>query len=103
MTGVPRWAWIALGGLLLIGAFYAALSAYGHERYKAGKKAADDAWIEASNKTIQKAQSAGTAADTKAAARVADFAAKVEDEKGKIDAAQKEGSSPLDVLFGNGS
>lgn len=101
LTGIPRWAWIALGGVLLLLAFYWALDSYGDRKYAEGKDAADKAWIAASDKLIKKAQAAGTEADRKAAARAADHAAKVEDEKEKIDAAVKEGSSPLDVLFGN--
>jgi hypothetical protein len=96
---LPRWAWFAIGGVLLLVAFYLALNAYGNSRYKAGKADADAAWIAASDKLIQKAQSAGTKADKAAAARQADFAAKQEDEKERIDAAQAKGSSPFDVLF----
>jgi hypothetical protein len=97
---VPKWAWIGLGAIMLMAAFYFALHAYGKARYDAGKAAADAAWIEASNKLIAKSQAAGTKADKAAAARQADFAAKQEDEKEKIDAAVAEGSSPFDVLFG---
>lgn len=86
--------------LLILAAFYMALNAYGDSRYDAGKADADKAWIEASNKLIEKSQAAGTKADKAAAARQADFAAKQEDEKEKIDAAIEEGGSPLDVLFG---
>lgn len=100
---IPAWAWIGLGAVLLLAAFYFALHAYGNARYDAGKKDADAAWIEASNKLIAKSQAAGTKADKAAAVRQADFAAKQEDEKEKIDAAVDEGSSPLDVLFGTDS
>lgn len=93
---------IFVGFLLIFAAFYLLLHAYGNERYKAGKADADKAWIAASDKLIQKSQNAGTKASTAAAARQADFAAKVEDEKERIDAANAEGSSPFDVLF-NGS
>lgn len=92
-------ALIALAAAL---AFYAVLHAYGRERYKAGKADENKVWVEASNKLIQKSQNAGTKASTAAAARQADFAAMVEDEKERIDAANAEGSSPFDVLF-NGS
>jgi len=89
------------GTLLVLAAFYIALTAYGHARYKQGKADADAAWIAASNKLIQQAQSSASKADKAAAARQADFAAKQEDERKRIDAAQKQGDSPLDVLFGN--
>lgn len=97
---VPTWAWAVIGAAVVLVAFYMALNAYGNSRYKAGKADADAAWIEASNKLIDKAAASGKKADTAAAARQADFVAKVEDEKERMDAAVKEGSSPMDVLFG---
>lgn len=101
---VPRWAWIALGAVLLLVVFYIALDAYGDARYDKGKADADAAWIEAGNRLIAKSQKAGTKADKAAAAREADFAAKQEHEKERIDEAVAEGDSPFDVLFGaNGS
>lgn len=99
-AGVPRWAWVALGAVLLIVAFYLALDAYGDSRYREGKSDADKAWQKASDKLIEDATKAGAKADKKAAARAADFAAKQEEEKEKVDAAAKDGSSPFDVLFG---
>lgn len=89
--------------LLILAAFYLTLDAYGDSRYDAGKSKADAEWKLASDRLIQKSQNAGTKADTASAARQADFAAKVEDEKEKVDAAVAEGSSPLDVLFGTDS
>lgn len=97
---MPRWAWVLLGAALLMAAFYFALDAYGDSRYREGKSDADKAWQEASDKLIEKAAKAGTKADKAAAGRAADFAAKQEQEKEKVDAAAKDGSSPLDVLFG---
>lgn len=101
MGGVPRWAWIAIGALLLLAAIYMLLDAYGDSRYDKGKADADAAWQAASDKLIAKAQEAATKADKAAAARQADFAAKQEDEKERIEAAVAEGGSPLDVLFGS--
>lgn len=91
------------GVLLLILAFYLALDAYGDSRYREGKKDADAAWIEASNRLVDKAHKSASKADVAAAARVEDFTAKQEDEKRKIEHAQAEGSSPFDALFGNGA
>ena len=103
MFGLPRLA--VIGGAVLIGilAFYLVLNAYGNSRYKAGKKDADAAWIAASNKLVQQAQDSADNADRKQAAQVADFAAKQEAEKEKIANAQANGTSPFDVMFGNGS
>lgn len=100
---MPRWAWFAIGGVLVALALVLALHSYGNSRYKAGKADADAAWVAASNKLIDKAQKATVEGDTKAAARAADFAARQEAEKAKIDAAQKNGDSPFDVMFGNAS
>lgn len=95
---VPIWVWVGLAALI---AFYFALDAYGDSRYREGKKDADAAWIKASDELLKKAADAKTAADKAAAAREADYAAKVKTEKEKIDAATAEGSSPFDVLFGS--
>lgn len=100
LKGVPRWAWALVGAVMLLVAFYFLLDAYGDSRYDSGKKDADAAWQAASDKLIKKSRDAGTKADKAAAVRQADYAAKVEDEKGRIDKATAEGSSPFDVLFG---
>jgi hypothetical protein len=97
---LPRWAWIALGGFLLLLALYIALDQYGDRRFSEGKAQADREWQAASDKLIQDAQRAGSKADKAAAGRAADYAAKVEDEKREIAEAQATGGSPLDVLFG---
>ncbi len=101
LGGLPRWAWFVIGGAVLLFVFYLALDAYGDSRYDAGKKDEAAAWQKASDKLVAKAQNAATKADKVAAANAADFAAKQEDERKRIDAAQQSGGSPLDVLFGN--
>lgn len=98
--GVPRWAWIALGAVLLVAAFYFTLDAYGDSRFREGRTAEKAAWEEAERKLLKKSGEAATKADKKAAARAAEHAATVAEERKKIDAAVKEGSSPLDALFG---
>ena len=97
---MPRWAWFLIGGAVLLLAFYFMLDAYGDSRFREGKQTADAAWEAAHNKLIQDAANARGKADANAAARQAEFAAKVEDEKEKIDAAIADGSSPFDVMFG---
>jgi hypothetical protein len=92
-------AYIAIP-LLILGAFYLALDAYGDARYGKGKSDTDAAWKAASDKTVAKAATEGRKADQMAGARAIEYAAKVEEEKEKIDAAIEDGSSPLDVLFG---
>lgn len=86
--------------LLILGAFYLALDAYGDSRYREGEAHADEAWKDASDKLVEDAARAGAKADKNAAGRAADFAAKQEDEKERIDAAIEHGTSPLDAIFG---
>lgn len=85
--------------LVVFGLFYWALDSYGDRQYDKGKADADAAWQKASDKLIAKSQNAATKADRTAAAREADFAARVEDEKEKLEDANANGSSPIDVLF----
>lgn len=100
LKSVPRGVWLALGAVLIAVCFYLALNAYGNSRFNAGKAEADAAWKAASDRLIEKAHKSAAKADVAAAARAADYAAKVEDERERIDAATAEGSSPMDVLFG---
>src|SRR5688572_4022569 len=98
LRDIPTWIWIALAAAV---AFFVVLDAYGDSKYREGKAKADMEWKAASDKLIQKAAASGERADTAAAAREADFAARVEDEKEKIDAATADGTSPFDVMFGD--
>lgn len=100
MFGLPRWGIYALAALLLVTAFLAERHAYGNRRFNAGEDHADEQWKKASDKLIEKSANAGTKADKVAAARQADFAAKQEDERERIDHAVQEGTSPLDAVFG---
>lgn len=86
--------------LLLLGAFYLALDAYGDSRFRAGVTETDDRWEAAGRKLEAQAAASASAADTTALVRAVDYNAKVAKEKEKLDAAATDGSSPLDVLFG---
>lgn len=97
---MPRWAWVLLGAALLMAAFYFALDAYGDSRYDAGKADEKATWKQAEAEFLKKAGEASTKADKQAAARAAEYAADVADERKKIDDAVKEGTSPLDAIFG---
>lgn len=99
MFTIPRWGWYGLAAILLVAAFLAERHAYGNRRFNAGEAHADAQWKKASDKLIQKSANAGTKADKAAAVRQADFAAKQEDEKARIDAAVEHRASPLDELF----
>lgn len=100
--GLSRaWSWVvAIGApiLLVVGALLA-LDAWGDRRFRAGEAASDAAWKAASDKLIAEAATSANAATRKEAARIADHAAKVEQEKEKIDAAIANGSSQFDALF----
>jgi len=98
---LPRWAWYALGALVLLAAFWFALDQYGDKRFAQGEAKANAAWQAASDKLLDKAANAKTEADKKANARAAEYAAAVETEKEKIDAATANGGSAFDVMFGN--
>ena len=89
--------------LLILGALYLALDAYGDNRYAAGVAVTDAKWKAASDKALANAAAGTAIADKKELPRVVDFTAKVEQEKAKLDAAQKDGSSPFDVLFPPGN
>ncbi len=95
-------ALLIVGGIVIgVLAFYFLLDAYGDARYREGKKDADAAWIEAGNKLVAQAHKSADKADVAAAARAEDFTARQEAEKEKIDNAKANGTSPMDVLFGN--
>lgn len=93
-------AWVVLPVVLLVG-FYLLLDAYGDSRFHAGEQAADARWTEAGRKLEAQAAASASTASAASVARVMDYNAKVADEKEKLDAAAVDGSSPLDVLFGN--
>ena len=86
--------------LLTLVAIWWAITVYGNSRYDAGVTDTDASWQEASNVLIDQAAAASNAADASAEDRATDYAANLTAEKEKIDEAQREGSSPLDVLFG---
>lgn len=86
--------------LLILAAFYLALDAYGDSRYREGKTAEAEAWKAAEERLLKKSAEAGARADKAAAARQAEHAAAVAEEREKVDEAVANGSSPLDVLFG---
>lgn len=100
---MPRWAWWGLGAVLALLALLAAVNHIYGKGYKAGEAETDAKWQKASDEAVKRAQNSANKADKAAAARTADFAAKVQDEKEKLDAAQKDGTSPLDALFPHAS
>ncbi len=100
LPSLPRWAWFAIGGLLLLVVFYVMLDRYGDNRFDAGKAQADAEWKAASERLVEKAHKSAAKADVAAAARAEDYAAKVEDERERISDATANGTSVFDVMFG---
>lgn len=84
----------------LVLAFVLALWWFGNSRYDAGVADTDAKWQEASRLLERQAQKSASKADDAAAARAAAHDEQVSQEKEKLDEAQRNGSSPLDVLFG---
>ncbi len=103
LPSLPRWAWLAIGGLVLLVVFYVMLDRYGDSRFEAGKAQADAEWKAASERLVEKAHKSAAEADVAAAARAEDYAAKVADEQERIENAVEQGASPMDVLFGSSS
>lgn len=70
------------------------------DAYGDGVAATDKKWIEAGEKLKQQAAQAQGAASAASVSRTAIEVERVREEKEKLDAAEAQGSSPLDVLFG---
>lgn len=85
--------------LLILGAFYLALDAYGDSRFREGRKAENAAWQAAQDKLLKDAAQSAAIADRQDLARKIEHSAQVQEEKEKIDEAIANGSSPFDVLF----
>lgn len=92
--------------VLMIGAAFLALDAWGDSRFRAGEVAREAVWKAATDAAIAKAATSADAANRKEVPRLVEQAAKVEHEKDLIDAALANGTSPFDALFpsaaGNG-
>lgn len=100
LPSLPRWAWFAIGGVLLLLALYLALDAYGDSRYRKGVSDTDAKWVEASAKLKAEAAKSATKADDRAAARLEEHVAQATEDQEKVNEAVRNGSSPLDALFG---
>ena len=92
-------------GLLVILALVGMVLLYGSSRYSAGydkgEAETDAKWVEASEKLKAKAAASATKADDAAAARLEEEVASVAADQEKIDEANRNGTSPLDALFGD--
>jgi hypothetical protein len=85
---------------VVIGLFYWALSSYGHRKFNEGV-AANQAQVDKALEQLKKdAQVSATKADDKAAARTEVFVEQHQADKEALDEAERNGTSPLDALFG---
>lgn len=91
---------IVYGGLILI--VLGSLWYYGHTRYQAGVADTDDKWKKAGELLEKQAVKSAGGAETKAVKRIEAQNDIVAKQKEKLDAAEKNGDSALDVLFGGG-
>lgn len=100
LTGIPKWAWALLGAAVLV----IAVMAWGNSRersgYKQGEAATDAKWEAASAKLKEDAAKSATKADDAAVKRLEEHVEQAEEDQAAVDAAIREGSSPLDALFG---
>ena len=87
--------WVIAAALLLLAIWWMRTSAY-----SAGVSDTDAKWKAASEEVEKQAEVATARADSAAEVRAVEHVQQVEKEKEKIDEAIREGSSPLDVLFG---
>ena len=90
---------LVYGSMILIAVL--ALLWWGHTKYRAGVRDTDQHWHDASN--LLQAQSANSASNASVAAGQREVAhdQQVSDERNRIDAAEQNGASPLDALFGS--
>lgn len=86
--------------LLVALGIYWWITAFGDRRFEEGVTATDQKWTDAGNHLEANAANSATRADDAAANRLEEYANQVEDEQKGIENAQRNGSSPFDVLFG---
>lgn len=100
---IPLWLKI-VGPIVLFLAIVAGVMAWGNSKYNAGYKAGetetDDKWQAASDKMKERAAETATKADDAAVARLEEHVAQAEEDKERVDEATRNGTSPLDALFG---
>lgn len=93
---------VAVGLLLLV---IGGILFWGHSKYKAGHEAGvtetDAAWKKASDELMREAGKSATKADDRAVAALEEHKEQIDEERKAVEAAKQDGSSPLDVLFGN--
>jgi uncharacterized membrane protein (DUF106 family) len=101
---IPPWLKI-VGPLVALLLIFAGVKIYGHSRYSAGHEAGvvetDAKWQKASDELKAEARKSATRADDAAVKRLEEHVAQAQEDQEKIDAANENGTSPLDAIFGN--
>lgn len=90
--------WILLAVLILV--IIASVLFYGHSRYNAGVDATDAKWVAAEKKLEKQAEAVIDKADKASIERIEEHQELVIAEKEKLDEAEQNGDSTMDVLFG---
>lgn len=105
MIGIPqrfqKIASIIMEIVIVLGLLWLGLHLYGKHRYNEGVAATDAKWQVAVEKLQQDAKQSATKADDAAAQRTATQLVKHTKDQEAVNAAVKNGTSPLDALFGN--
>ena len=103
MNGVPPWLRI-VSPLIAAALVIAALLAWGNSKYRAGREdgieETDRKWQAASDKLKQEAAASATRADDAAVKRLETHVEQAQEDQEKLDEANRNGTSPLDALFG---
>jgi hypothetical protein len=86
--------------VLLVGAWQLDRRGQYNKGEKAGIEATDAKWEAASAKLKADAAESATKADDAAVKRLKEHIEQAEEDQEKVDAAKREGTSPLDALFG---
>lgn len=105
MLSLPLWAKI-LGPIaalaILLGSFMAWSAHKYRVGYNAGVSATDKKWEDAAALLKKDAAQSATKADDAAVKRLEEHVAQANEDQAKVDAAVRNGSSPLDAIFGGG-
>jgi len=101
---IPFWLKI-VGPIAALALLIGGVMAWGghkyHSGYGDGVSAADAKWVAAGEQLKKDAAKSATKADDAAANRLADHVNEIAADQAAVNQAEKEGRSPLDVLFGN--
>lgn len=100
---IPFWLKI-VGPIAALALLIGGVALWGKSKFNAGHEAGvtetDAKWQAASDKLKEDAKASATRADDAAVVRLEEHVAQAEEDQEKLDAANENGTSPLDALFG---